>query len=68
MRLRLLVAASLLGLTSVLVLACGSDSEDECAQDSECGEVVCADGTKIRSCVAGECVKAEACNADAGGW
>lgn len=68
MRLYLLAAVPVLGLAPLLVSACSEDNESECSQDSECGEVVCADGTKIRSCVNGECVSAEACNQDGGGW
>ncbi|MEJ7730637.1 MAG: hypothetical protein WKG00_15625 [Polyangiaceae bacterium] len=68
MRLHLVAAAAILSLASLLVSACSDDAGADCAQDSECGEVVCPDGTKLRDCVEGECLTSDACNNASGGW
>jgi hypothetical protein len=68
MRLHLLVAVSFLGLTSILASACSDEAETDCAQASECNEVVCPDGSKLRDCVEGQCLTSEACSDSSGGW
>lgn len=44
--------------------ACGS----ECSADKDCEEVVCADGTKVRSCREGLCYAFQDCPQKQGGW
>ncbi len=44
--------------------ACGS----ECSADKDCQEVVCADGTKVRSCTEGLCYTFHDCPKQGSGW
>lgn len=44
--------------------ACGA----ECGADKDCEEVVCADGTKVRSCKEGACYTFSDCPKKTGGW
>jgi hypothetical protein len=68
MRLHLVAAVAFLGFASLLVSACSDDAEAECAQDSECGEVVCPNGTRLQDCVEGECLTSDSCDNASGGW
>ncbi len=64
--LRFLIAALALalGLVVVSVSNCGS----ECSADKDCEEVVCADGTKHRTCTEGSCMTFADCPSKQSGW
>jgi len=53
--------------SGALVAGCGDENEPECEADDDCAEVVCEDGSKVKSCREGVCFVFEDCDGG-GGW
>lgn len=62
--LRIMIALFSVGLIAATVTNCTS----ECSVDKDCEEVVCADGTKHRSCQEGVCMTFSDCTTKQTGW